>query len=93
MQPSPDMFISLTNEARDRVAMQVAEYLDTQQAARLLGISPSTLEKSRCTREGAWAQIQWCKIGRRVLYRRKDIDKAVATFRVLSISGETDDVR
>lgn len=44
--------------------------LDTNLAARFLGVSASFLNKSRVTGDGP----QFCKIGRRVLYDRRDLE-------------------
>lgn len=44
--------------------------LDTKRAARVLGVSQSFLNKRRVTGGGP----KFCKIGRRVLYDRHDLD-------------------
>ena len=46
------------------------DYLTQKQTAELLHISPRTLERMRV--EGS--PIPWTRCGRRVLYRRSDID-------------------
>lgn len=43
--------------------------LTQAQIAQLLGLSERTLERHRHTGEG----IRFCKVGRRVLYRREDV--------------------
>ena len=45
-------------------------YLNTRQAAALLGLSPRTLERYRVTGEGP----MFAKLGRRVCYARTDLD-------------------
>jgi predicted DNA-binding transcriptional regulator AlpA len=44
--------------------------LDAVTAAHYLGISPSTLAKLRLTGNGP----VYCKLGRRVVYRREDLE-------------------
>ena len=44
-------------------------YLNTRQAAKLIGLSPSTLNRMRVTGEGPL----YAKAGRRVLYDRADL--------------------
>ena len=46
------------------------EYLNTVQAARLLGLAPKTLARYRCTGRGP----VFCRFGNRVRYRRVDLD-------------------
>jgi excisionase family DNA binding protein len=47
------------------------ELFSTDQAASYLAVSPSTLEIWRCTRR---YDIPYVKIGRKVRYRRTDLD-------------------
>jgi predicted DNA-binding transcriptional regulator AlpA len=56
--------------------------LDTTRAAQLLGVSASFLNKKRVTGGGP----KFCKIGRRVLYRRHDLQTWVDAHRVGSTS-------
>lgn len=44
------------------------------EAARYLGLSPSTLAKWRCTGEG----VPYIKLGRAVVYRLRDLEAFVA---------------
>ena len=44
-------------------------------AAKLLGLAPSTLAKLRLTGDGP----VYCKLGRRVLYRRQDLEAWLET--------------
>ena len=50
--------------------MQNETFLTQEEAARVLRLSPRTLERHRLTGNGP----PFVKIGRRVLYRRSDID-------------------
>ena len=45
-------------------------YMDTREAAALLGLSPSTLARYRITGEGPW----YCKLGGCVRYRGDDVE-------------------
>jgi predicted DNA-binding transcriptional regulator AlpA len=45
------------------------------EAAKLLGLAPSTLAKLRLTGDGP----VYCKLGRRVLYRRQDLEAWLET--------------
>ena len=47
------------------------DLLTTAEAAAYVGLSPRTLERYRVTGEGP----TYLKVGRRVLYRRTDLDK------------------
>ncbi len=55
---------------RDRLAEIAARYLRTHEAARLLGISPRTLEKYRCHGSGPTFR----KLGGRVVYAIDDLE-------------------
>ncbi|MGU3336930.1 helix-turn-helix domain-containing protein [Methylobacterium mesophilicum] len=66
-----------TNPDRDR-----AEWLTTEQAAVLLQICPTSLEKARSTGRGPLATIPYCKLGRSVRYARADIVAVVGRLRV-----------
>ncbi len=55
---------------RDRLAEIAARYLRTHEAARLLGISPRTLEKYRCHGSGPTFR----KLGGRVVYAIGDLE-------------------
>ena len=59
-----------------------AEWLTTHQAANLLQICPTSLEKARSTGLGPLATIPYTKLGRSVRYARTDIVAAVARLRV-----------
>lgn len=49
---------------------------DTQGAARYLGVSPATLATWRCTNE---VRVPFVRLGRRVAYRRIDLDAFLAS--------------
>lgn len=51
------------------------ELLDANQAAEYLGTTAGTLGVWRCTRRYA---LPYIKIGRRVKYRREDLDRFLA---------------
>ena len=60
------------------------ELLDTAEAARLLGISPGTLQVWRCVgRHG----LPYVRVGRRVKYVRKDIDRWIKSRTVCALSN------
>lgn len=48
--------------------------LTTPEAAEHLGLSPTTLTTWRCTQR-AGRQIPYLKLGKRVLYRERDLDR------------------
>ena len=52
-------------------------YMDTREAAALLGLSPSTLARYRITGEGPW----YCKLGGCVRYRGDDVETWAASRR------------
>jgi predicted DNA-binding transcriptional regulator AlpA len=54
----------------DRLASFAAQFLRTHEAARLLGISPRTLEKYRCHGSGPTFR----KLGGRVVYAIGDLE-------------------
>ena len=62
--------------------LEQATYLNTPQAAAILGLSPRTLERYRVTGEGP----VFAKLGRRVCYARADIENWVARRRKRSTS-------
>jgi excisionase family DNA binding protein len=51
--------------------MNVAKVVATAEAARLLGLSESTLAKMRLNGNGP----VYCKLGRRVVYRQADLEQ------------------
>ncbi len=53
-------------------------FMDTREAAALLGLSPSTLARYRITGEGPW----YCKLGGCVRYRGNDVEAWAAERRV-----------
>ena len=53
-------------------------FMDTREAAALLGLSPSTLARYRTTGEGPW----YCKLGGCVRYRGNDVEAWAAERRV-----------
>jgi hypothetical protein len=55
---------------RDRLAELAARYVRTHEAARVLGISPRTLEKYRCHGNGPTFR----KLGGRVVYAIDDLE-------------------
>ena len=62
-------------EAEEQAAIQNAVWMTTQQVARLLQISPSTLEKARSTGKGAFALLNYSKIGAAIRYNRQEIER------------------
>lgn len=60
-------------EAAELAALQGAVWLTTNQLARLLQISPSTLEKARSTGKGLFARLAYRKMGRSVRYSRDEV--------------------
>ena len=58
--------------------LPVVEWLTTNQVARLLQISPSSLEKARCTETGPFASLAYHRLGRSVRYSRQDIQHFLA---------------
>jgi len=56
--------------------------LSQREAATLLGLSPRTLERFRCTGFGP----AFSKLGRRVLYRQSDLDEWIAANVVANTS-------
>ena len=59
------------------------QFMDTREAAALLGLSPSTLARYRITGEGPW----YCKLGGCVRYRGDDVKAWAADRRVGRIGG------
>lgn len=57
--------MSATNATNDRK-------LDTAEAAQYVGLATSTLITDRCTRR---LGIPYLKLGRKVLYRQRDLDQ------------------
>jgi len=55
------------------------ELLDTNAAARLLGLAPASLEVDRCRHR---LRIPYLKLGRRVLYKRADLLAFIDRHRV-----------
>lgn len=64
--------------------MQQREYLSTDQTAVLLGLSPRTLERLRVSGGGP----AFHKFGRRVCYRRADLDTWARTRKRRSTSDD-----
>ena len=50
------------------------EVMPTDQAAELLGLKPPTLRKAIVTKVGLCSDLPYIKAGRRVLYRRVDLE-------------------
>jgi excisionase family DNA binding protein len=60
-------------------------FLDTTEAARYLGLQPTTLEAWRCRGEGP----SFVKLGRAVRYRQADLDAWIESrVRQNTIGGE-----
>jgi hypothetical protein len=66
--------------------MERTEYLNTQQAAKRYGLSPSWLSKLRVFGGGS----PYFKIGRRVLYERSAFEDWLASHRRTSTSDQGD---
>ncbi|WP_205521392.1 helix-turn-helix domain-containing protein [Phaeobacter sp. LSS9] len=62
------------------------EWLNTGHVARLLKISPSSLEKARSLGRGPYAALPYHKIGRLVRYRRTDIESFLSTQRIVGVT-------
>lgn len=73
---------TVRSELQAALALGRAEWLTTAQAAFLLQICPTSLEKARSMGRGPLASIPHHKIGRSVRYARADIIAAVARLRV-----------
>jgi len=65
----PGAFRQIANELY--MTTQVSHVLCARDAARLLGLSPSTLAKMRLNGTGPI----YCKLGRRVVYRQADLEQ------------------
>ena len=74
-------------EAVELAALQSAAWLNTNQLARLLQISPSTLEKARSTGKGLFACLTYRKIGRSVRYSRDEVLEFLNSTRVAANRG------
>jgi hypothetical protein len=61
--------------------------VDTQEAARRLGVSPKTLEMLRCYRPEQ--SPKFFKLGRRVLYRISDLEAFAASLIVGGREGQS----
>jgi len=66
----------------ETAAVRAAEWLTTNQVARLLQISPSSLEKARSTGSGPLAKLSYHKIGRSVRYLRADVQAFLEDMRI-----------
>lgn len=64
--------------------MSAHEFLDVDQAADYLKISASNLNKRRVAGTGP----KYCKLGRRVIYRRTDLDAWISD----NMRGSTSDI-
>lgn len=73
---------TIREELRGTSEQGRAEWLTTEQAAILLQICPTSLEKARSLGRGPLASIPHHKIGRSVRYARTDVVTAVALLRV-----------
>ncbi|WP_081616855.1 MULTISPECIES: helix-turn-helix domain-containing protein [unclassified Thioalkalivibrio] len=63
--------------------MSSRELLSTRQAAEFLHVSPRTLIRWRGERQGP----PWVKAGRKILYRRSDLDLWIDRQRVEPVLG------
>lgn len=66
---------------------KVPTVVDAREAARYLSLSPSTLAKMRVFGKGP----QFCKLGRRVVYRLSDLDDYLDASRRSSTSKVSGD--
>ena len=55
--------------------------LDTKEAASYANLSPGTLNNWRCTKQ---VIIPYLKLGRKVVYLQDDLDKFLASKRIIS---------
>ena len=62
-----------------------AELIDRHQAAEYLGISPGTLANWQCT---GFRKVPHVKIGRRVRYRKADLERFVEANLVDALPGD-----
>lgn len=69
---------TITVFPQDPLGLPAVEWLTTDQVARLLQISPSSLEKARCTDAGPFASLAYHRLGRSVRYSRQDIQQFLA---------------
>ena len=61
--------------------------LTPPEAGAYVGAATQTLACARCTRVGVYATIPWIKTGRRVFYRRSDLDAWLTAHRVAIEAG------
>lgn len=84
LNPSQNKLIK--QESEEIASLKTGEFLTTNQVARLLGISPSSLEKARSTGHGPYACLPYHKIGRSVRYRRADIESFLDNQRITGVA-------
>ena len=62
----------------------VPRALDTRQAAEYLGVSSISLRQGRCDgpRQGRMLPPPYCKIGRKIVYLRDDLDRWLESHRI-----------
>ncbi len=77
---------ALQRERSELQRISSAEWLNTPQVARLLKISPSSLEKARSSGCGPYAPLSYHKLGRLVRYRRADVEAFLDAQRVTGVS-------
>lgn len=64
--------------------------LDTRQASEYLGVSEIALRMGRCDgpRHGRMQPPPFCKVGRKILYLRDDLDRWLEAHRVDMVDSE-----
>lgn len=82
-----------TKQLLERIAValegqRVREVMNTQEAADFLGVSRSFLDELKSTVVGSRYLIQFGRIGGRVVFRRKDLEKYLDQ---VTVSGPSDD--
>ena len=79
LQAAADLFIATSHRKADEgigkaEASPISEMITPQQAADYLGVKPETLSVWRCTRKHP---IPFVKVGRKVCYRKSDLDRYI----------------
>lgn len=60
--------------------------MSERQAAEYIGVTHNTLRQGRCDgpREGRMPVVPYCRIGRRIIYLRDQLDKYLEQFQVIA---------
>lgn len=84
--PKVGLSSAIQSEARELSNIHLSKFLTTNQVARYLGISASSLEKARSTGKGPYAALDHVKIGRSVRYTREAIEAFVQANRIAGVN-------